>query len=60
VSTFTDHGGLPEVPDGQVKITPKGPSLLVEIGRAKYTKRFQLSPAEAALLLAELPKFVAQ
>jgi hypothetical protein len=42
-------------PDGVVRITPQsGGKYLVEIGRGKYVKRFQLSHAEASELYSQL------
>jgi hypothetical protein len=54
----TDITKLPP-PDGVVRMTPQsGGKYLVEIGRGKYTKRFQLSHAEATQLYSQLPAIV--
>jgi len=54
----TDLTSLPP-PDGVVRITPQtGGKYLVEIGRGKYVKRFQLSHAEASELYSQLPAMV--
>jgi hypothetical protein len=43
------------IPDGQVRTTPQpNGRFLVEIGRARYVKRFNLSGAEAAQVAAQL------
>jgi hypothetical protein len=51
----------PEVPTGQLKVTPLRADaswLLIEIGRGRYTKRFNLSREEATLLLDELAEVI--
>ena len=43
-----------DVPAGQIVVAPAAGRLLVQIGRERYTKRVNLSMAEAAELVAQL------
>lgn len=64
MSTLTDHGGLPPVPEGIVRLERLDGKWAgwyrVSMGRGKYVKRFNLAPAEAAqlrdLLTAQVPQ----
>lgn len=51
---------IPGVPAGIVTVTLNGPNgwYLVQVGRANWTKRFNLSADEAAVLVAELCRTV--
>ena len=54
--TKMSNGMTRDIPTGQVEITPHkgGEWFLVQIGRGRYTKRFNISRAEAEQLLSEL------
>jgi len=47
-----------QVPAGQIVVTPhEGGWFLIQIGRARYTKRFNLSRAEASELVDRLAAY---